>query len=176
MKINNPFQLALPALTTSNNKPDKAFLFSHPAHFFALGLGTGLSPKAPGTVGTVLGFLLFWLLSPLSPLLFWIALVLSALIGIWFCDKTGRDLGISDHGSIVWDEIVAFALVLAFAKPTAVDFIASFLLFRLFDIWKPFPIRYFDRTVKGGFGVMLDDLLAAGYAIVVLVLARNAIF
>jgi len=153
---------------TTSNKPTLRFLLSHPAHLLALGFGTGLSPKAPGTVGTLLGFPLFWLLSFLSPLWFWIALVSLAIVGIWICDKTGRDLGVSDHGGIVWDEIVAFAMVLAFAMPTISEFIAAFLLFRLFDIWKPFPIRYFDKNVKGGFGVMLDDLLAAVFAIVVL--------
>ncbi len=149
-------------------------MFSHPAHFIALGFGAGLSPKAPGTVGTLLGFPLFWLLSFLSPVLFWIALTLLFVIGIGVCNKTGYDLGVADHGAIVWDEVIAFALVLNFTPPALAWFIVAFGLFRLFDIWKPFPIGYFDRTIKNGFGVMLDDLLAAGYAIGVLMVINSS--
>ena len=148
--------------------PDGKFLIAHPAHFLALGFGAGLSPKAPGTVGTLLGFPLFYLLVQLPSVFLWVALLLLFIVGVLACERTGRDLGVSDHGSIVWDEVVAFALVLVFTPRTATGWAAAFVLFRLFDIWKPFPIAYFDRTVKGGFGVMLDDLLAAGYAIAVL--------
>lgn len=152
--------------------PDLRFLFSRPAHFFALGLGTGLSPKAPGTLGTLLGFPVHWLLTLLPVAGFWLALAVLFVVGVWICDVTGKALGVPDHGSIVWDEIAAFALVLAFTPAMPVWFVAAFALFRLFDIWKPLPIRYFDRTLKGGFGVMFDDLLAAGYAIVVLWVAQ----
>ena len=147
-------------------------MFSRPAHFFALGLGTGLSPKAPGTLGTLLGFPVHWLVTLLPAAGFWLALAVLFLVGVWICDVTGKALGVSDHGSIVWDEIVAFALVLAFTPAMPVWCVAAFALFRLFDIWKPFPIRHFDRTLKGGFGVMFDDLLAAGYAIAVLWVAQ----
>ncbi len=102
--------------------------------------------------------------------MFTAALILLFVIGIWACDKTGRDLGVSDHGAIVWDEVVAFAFVLDFAPHTMLWFATAFGLFRLFDIRKPFPIGYVDRTVKGGFGVMLDDLLAAVYAAIVLMI------
>jgi phosphatidylglycerophosphatase A len=124
-----------------------------------------LVPKAPGTFGTLAGFAVYWLLTWLPAPAFWPALLALFLLGIWICSVTGRALGVADHGAMVWDEIVAFALVLAFAPPTLAWWVAAFALFRLFDIWKPFPIRYFDRTVKGGFGVMFDDLLAAGYAV-----------
>lgn len=90
------------------------------------------------------------------------------LLGIPICTRTGRALGVSDHGSIVWDEIVAFMLVLEFTPLSWHWWLAAFILFRLFDIWKPFPIRQFDVRLKGGFGVMFDDLLAAGYAILAL--------
>jgi phosphatidylglycerophosphatase A len=161
-----------PALTTSNNNPDARFLLAKPAHILALGFGAGLAPRAPGTVGTLLGFLLFWplMIHPVTVQLAVLAVLFA--VGIWACERTGRDLGVSDHGSIVWDEIVAFALVLAFTPRTPVWFAVAFLLFRLFDIWKPWPISYVDRTVKGGFGVMLDDVLAAGYAIAVIALAQ----
>ncbi len=157
-----------------HNKPDLKLLFSHPAHFFSLGFGSGLSPAAPGTAGSLLAIPLFLVLAyflPLWPLL--AVVVLGFVVGIWFCDLTGKALGVSDHGGIVWDEIVAMWLILAFTPPTWLWFGIAFLLFRLFDIWKPFPIRYLDQHVKGGFGVMLDDLLAAGYALAALKLLEH---
>lgn len=147
-------------------KLDIRFLFSHPAHLFALGFGSGLVAKAPGTLGTLAGLPLFWLISgqALHLQLFIIAALF--IIGIYFCHKTGQDLGVADHGSMVWDEIVAIMLVLTFTPDSWFWWLLAFALFRLFDIWKPFPIREFDLKLKGGFGVMFDDLLAAIYAII----------
>jgi len=139
---------------------------SHPAHFLAFGFGSGLSPYAPGTAGTLVAFPLYFLLAHLvSQTALIIILLLAFVAGVWFCDKTGKALGVSDHGGIVWDEIIAFMLVLLFVPQTLFWFGAAFGLFRLFDIWKPFPIRYFDNTIKNGFGVMFDDLLAAIYVL-----------
>jgi len=150
--------------------PDLRFLFAHPAHLIAFGFGSGLAPKAPGTVGTVLGLPLFWLIavtaSSLSNQL--ILLVAAFLLGIWACSRTGRALGVADHGGMVWDEIVAFALVLLFTPAGWLWIATAFALFRLFDILKPWPIRLADTHLKNGFGVMFDDLLAAGYAIAVI--------
>lgn len=143
--------------------PKLKFLFSHPAHLVALGFGCGLSPKAPGTFGTLAAFPLFFLLPAHG--LAWLLLVLFFIGGIYVCDVTGKHLGVHDHGSMVWDEIVAMLLVLQFTSPSAINWLAAFLLFRLFDIWKPFPIRQFDAKLKGGFGVMFDDLLAAIYSL-----------
>ncbi len=147
-------------------QPDLKFLLQHPAHFIALGFGSGLAPKAPGTFGTLAGMPLAMLLFQLP--LTWQAPVLLALfgLGVWCCDKTGKALEVADHGSIVWDEIVAIMLVLAFTPMNWLWWLGAFLLFRLFDIWKPFPIRQLDAKFKNGFGVMLDDILAAIYAIV----------
>lgn len=89
-------------------------------------------------------------------------------VGIWACGVAGRALGVHDHGGIVWDEVAAFLMVLPFAPPSLLGFVLAFALFRLFDIWKPFPIGWLDSRVPGGFGVMLDDVLAAGYSILVL--------
>ena len=153
-------------MTTLVKSPNVQFLLQHPAHFFGLGFGSGLAPKAPGTFGTLVGYPLFWLISvyALSTQL----IIISALflIGIYFCGLTGKALGVSDHGGIVWDEIVAMMLVLAFTPNQWQWWLVAFLLFRLFDIWKPFPIRQFDAKLKNGFGVMFDDLLAAIYAII----------
>ena len=148
--------------------PDIKFLLAHPAHFFAQGFGSGLSPKAPGTFGTLMGLPLFWLIS--SYTLHTQLLIITALflLGIYFCHKTGQDLGLADHGSMVWDEIVAMMLVLTIAGNSWTLWLIAFLLFRLFDIWKPYPICYFDAKLKNGFGVMFDDLLAAIYTILVI--------
>lgn len=153
--------------------PSWRFLLAHPFHLVAFGFGTGLAPKAPGTVGTLLGFPLFWLVLALSPdLTNQLALLAAAFIaGIPVCARAGRALGVADHGGIVWDEVVAFALVLVFTPPGALWAAAAFGLFRLFDIVKPWPIRQFDARLKNGFGVMFDDLLAAGYAVACLQLA-----
>lgn len=148
--------------------PDARFLLQHPAHFLALGFGSGLAPKAPGTFGTLLALPLYPLLMPL-PLPLQLALIAALFaLGIPICQKAGEALGVSDHGSIVWDEIVAMLLVLAFTPPLWIWWLVAFALFRLFDIWKPAPIRQMDARLKGGLGVMLDDLLAAIYSIAAL--------
>lgn len=150
--------------------PDLRFLLAHPAHLIAFGFGSGLAPKAPGTVGTVLGLPLFWLIAVTSSSLSnqLILLVAAFLLGVWACNRTGRALGVADHGGMVWDEIVAFALVLLFTPAGWLWIATAFALFRLFDILKPWPIRLADTHLKNGFGVMFDDLLAAGYAIAVI--------
>jgi phosphatidylglycerophosphatase A len=163
--------------TTTSRAPDGRFLVAHPAHFIALGFGAGLAPRAPGTFGTLLGWAIFLVLYEwVAPL--WIAFLAIPLffLGVWACDKTGRDLGVQDHGSMVWDEVVAFLPLAALASASLAMQLVAFGLFRLFDIWKPFPIRYFERRLKGGFGVMFDDLIAACYAylvIIVLVVAAH---
>ena len=155
-------------MTTS--RPDLKFLFAHPAHLIAFGFGSGLAPKAPGTVGTLLGLPLFWLVMTAAPDLpnRLILLVAAFLLGVWACARTGRALGVADHGGMVWDEIVAFALVLLFTPVNWLWIALAFALFRLFDILKPWPIRFADTHLKNGFGVMFDDLLAAAYAIAVI--------
>jgi phosphatidylglycerophosphatase A len=150
-------------------RPDLRFLFAHPAHFIALGFGSGLSRVAPGTMGTLLAFPIFGFLHPrLSDGWFAILLVGLFLLGIVVSERTSRALGVHDHGGIVIDEIVACLLVL-YMIPTEPGWQAfGFLLFRVFDILKPLHIRMLDRTVKGGIGIMLDDLVAAFYALLVL--------
>lgn len=155
-------------MTTLPKQPNLAFLFAHPAHFLALGFGSGLAPKAPGTFGTIVGLPLFYLLSAYSLNVQLTIIASTFIIGIYFCDVAGKALGVSDHGSIVWDEIVAMMLVLTIAPTQWQWWLVAFCLFRLFDIWKPFPIRQCDAQLKGGFGVMFDDLLAAVYAMICL--------
>ena len=157
-------------------KPSWRFLFSHPAHLLAFGFGSGLARKAPGTFGTLVAFPMYWFLAPrLSDALFILVLIWAFAIGVWVCDRTGKALGAADHGGMVWDEIVAFMLVLFFTPPGFFWALLAFALFRFFDIVKPPPIRHFDRTWHGGLGVMFDDILAAGYTLLSLAFIRSAL-
>ena len=160
----------------SNTPPSIRFLFSHPAHLIACGFGSGLSPVASGTVGTLFAWLSFPLLSRWMNEAELIAFLVVCFIGgVLAAHKTGRDLGIVDHGAIVWDEIVPFWMVLVFCPPHWLWQTAAFFLFRFFDIVKPQPARYFDEKVKNGFGVMTDDLVAAGYTVFALAVLQFAL-
>jgi len=155
-------------------RPTPGFAFSHPAHAIALGFGAGLSPFAPGTVGTLVAWPLGWYASSVMPA----ALLAAAIaplfaLGVWACAVTGRDLGVADHRAMVWDEIVAFLLVLAIVPRTLGWQAAAFVLFRFFDIAKPAPIRALERRFHGGFGVMFDDLIAACYTVLALAVAKR---
>jgi len=151
--------------TTTSRAPDARFLVAHPAHFIALGFGVGLAPRAPGTFGTLLGWAMFLVMYEwLSPLVIAYLAIPLFFLGIWACDVTGRHLGVQDHGSMVWDEVVAFMPLAALASASLAMQLVAFGLFRLFDIWKPFPIRQFEKQLKGGFGVMFDDIVASAYA------------
>ena len=158
-------------------RPNAGFLLSHPAHFIALGFGTGLSPLAPGTVGTLLAFPLYALLARwLTPELLAGAIVGLFAIGVWACGRAGGDLGVADHGSMNWDEVVAFLLILVITPPGLGWQAFAFFAFRFFDVVKPPPIRYFDRTIKGGFGVMFDDIATAFYTLLAMAIAKQLFF
>jgi phosphatidylglycerophosphatase A len=158
-------------------RPRARFAFSHPAHFIALGFGAGLSPFAPGTVGTLVAIPLWWLVGgPGEPLLMGVAIAALFALGVWACGVTGRHLGVSDHGSMCWDEVVAFLLILAIVPEDPWWQAAAFFLFRAFDVVKPPPIRALEMRFKGGFGVMFDDLLAAGYTLLALAIAKRLFF
>ncbi len=160
-------------LVDTPHRPNLRFVYAHPAHAIAFAGGIGLAPFAPGTFGTLLAFPLFALLVATTGAVtqLFVFIVLFA-IGAWACQVTGRALGVSDHGGMVWDETVAFLLVLMFTPAGWAWQIAAFALFRFFDIVKPQPIRHFDSTLKNGFGVMFDDLLAAGYTMLLLAFAK----
>ena len=135
-------------------------IWRNPIHFLAFGFGSGAVPKAPGTAGTLVAMLIYLLLSPLG---FWMHVGLigvSFLLGIWLCGKTATDLGVHDHGGIVWDEFVGYWITMFMAPQAWFWPIVGFVLFRLLDIFKPWPIKWVDQQVKGGFGIMLDDVLA----------------
>jgi phosphatidylglycerophosphatase A len=142
--------------------PTWRFILTRPVYLLAFGFGTGLSPKAPGTVGTLVGYPLYFLLIKLLPFNLVLGVLgLLYLVGIWICDVAGKAVGVTDHPGIVLDEIVAMALVLCFSPRNIYGYLGAFLAFRLFDIFKPWPICLVDERMKNGHGVMLDDLLAA---------------
>jgi phosphatidylglycerophosphatase A len=157
-------------------RPSPGFVFSHPAHAIAFGFGAGLAPVAPGTAGTLLGWAIGWGLGSLHPALLPGVALVFFLAGLWACEVTGRDLGIADHGGMVWDEVAAFLLVLAIVPRDLAWQAAAFAAFRFFDIVKPPPIRALERRYGGGFGVMLDDLVAAAYAVLLLALVKRTFF
>jgi phosphatidylglycerophosphatase A len=154
-------------------RPRAAFAFSHPAHAVALGFGAGLAPFAPGTAGTLLGWVLGLALGFVPPAVALALIAAGFALGVWACALTGEHLGVHDHGAMVWDEIIAFLLVLAVVPATLAWQAAAFVLFRLFDIAKPPPIRWLERRYQGGFGVMLDDLVAAGFTLLVLAVVKR---
>ena len=139
----------------------------NPMHLIAFGFGTGFAPVAPGTVGTLLGIPLFLLLAPL-PLAYYLVVVAGLFaLGVWVCGRVSRDLGTHDHEGIVWDEIVGLLVALTAVPVEIPVLVAGFVLFRVVDVLKPWPIRWLDRRIGGGLGIMADDL-AAGVVVAVL--------
>ena len=155
---------------TAPQNPLERVTLRNPIHFLALGFGSGLLHPAPGTWGSLVGVIVGALfLSWLGAKTFFILTALCFFLGIWLCERTSHDMGVHDHGSIVWDEIVAVFLVLLAVPEVSLFWCAvAFVAFRLFDILKPYPIRYFDEKLTNGFGIMVDDILAAGYSILVI--------
>lgn len=139
-----------------------------PSGLLAFGFGSGLSPFAPGTMGTLVAIPFIFALKSLGDTGFWIVLSLSFLLGVVVCDHVSRKLGVHDHGGIVWDEMVGYWLSVAFVPMQWHWLLAAFFLFRFFDIYKPWPIRQLDRKVGGGFGIMIDDIIAGLFTMIVL--------
>jgi phosphatidylglycerophosphatase A len=160
-------------VTTRN--PAWSGLWRNPVHLAAFGFGAGLSPKAPGTAGTVVAIPLYLFLQHLSVPIYAVLLLIMTGAGIWLCGRTARDLGINDHPGIVWDEIVGFMLTMAAVPCTWLNIALGFALFRVLDIFKPWPIGWCDRNVKGGWGIMLDDLAAGLFAGILLHFAQPLI-
>ncbi len=143
-------------------------VWRNPIHFAAFGFGSGAAPVAPGTFGTVMGLALYLVLPTMTWPLYLLFLLAATLVGIWLCDQTTRDIGVHDHGGIVWDEFVGYWITMFLAPTGWLWIIVGFVLFRFFDIIKPWPIRWLDQHVKGGFGVMIDDVLAGVMALICL--------
>lgn len=147
-----------------------AFDLTQPVQFLALGFGSGLAPKAPGTFGTLAAIPVFFLLTMLmpTPLHYAVAVIIMGLAGIYICGKTADDVGVHDHPAIVWDEFVGFFITMFMVPVSWQSILLGFLLFRVFDILKPWPISYIDKKMTGGLGIMFDDVLAGVFALAIM--------
>lgn len=155
-------------MTTSVSEKLTPGILRDPGHLLSLGFGTGLAKKAPGTVGTLIGIPFFLLLAPLSLWQYICICLVFFVLGIYLCERTANFLGVHDHPGIVWDEVVGYMITMI-AIPTSFFWVViGFVLFRFFDIIKPWPINWIDRRVSGGFGIMLDDVIAALYALLII--------
>ena len=165
-------------LANLKEKPTFIWLLRHPVCFLAFGFGSGLAPKIPGTVGTLVALPLAFLFY-LTGLSSWVLALLCIplfVVGISICAKSSDLLGVADYGGIVWDEIVAMLLILSFVPLNWSAWLLAYILFRFFDMLKPWPISYFDRTVHGGLGIMLDDLIAVVPTLLVFYLSYSIIW
>ena len=168
-------------MTNSNNQEQgssdtqselpKPRVFTNPVQFLAFGFGSGLVPRGPGTAGTLMAVPLFLLAADWQLPVYTAVLVLAAVLGIWICGAASRQLGVHDHGGIVWDEFVGFWITMWAVPVSWTWIIAGFLVFRVFDILKPWPISVLDKNVKGGFGIMIDDVVAGVMACLTLHIA-----
>ena len=157
-------------------RPEASEILGSPVHLIAFGLGTGLMPKGPGTAGTVVGIPLFLAMMGLGLPLFAAITAVLAIFGCWVCGESARRLGVHDYGGIVFDEIVGYLIAAAPLLPALAlnrhglwaGLAAAFVLFRIFDIWKPWPISWLDARLHGGVGIMVDDLVAGLFAALVL--------
>ena len=152
-------------------KPD----IRNPIHLIAAGFGSGLAPRAPGTFGTLAALIPWWPLHFLPPLYYWLVVAIAFVAGIYCCGRTARDMGVHDHGTIVWDEFIGVWIALAWLPTSGAWIIAGFILFRLLDIWKPWSISWLDRHVQGGLGIIIDDVLAGFFTLAILQIARALI-
>ncbi len=150
-----------PKITDLNRK-----VMTNPVHFLAFGFGSGLAPFAPGTFGTLMAIPLYLLMIHLSLASYLILVAIVCVAGIWICDKSSKLLGVHDHGGIVWDEFAGFFITMIAAPAGWLWILIGFALFRLFDIWKPWPISLLDKKVEGGLGIMVDDIVAGVYALI----------
>jgi len=148
------------------SKSTENFRITNPIHFLALGFGSGLLPKAPGTFGTLAAIPLYLLLTPSSMSIYLTVVIAMSIAGIYICGKAAEDAGVHDHGAIVWDEIVGFLITMFLIPLSWQSVIVGFVLFRIFDIFKPWPISFIDKNIHGGLGIMLDDVIAGFAALV----------
>jgi len=155
-------------MITSQVKPTFAELIKRPVCFLGLGFGTGLAPKAPGTFGTVAAIPIYWLMQGLSLTAYLVITLIAFIVGIWICQKSADWLGKDDPSAVVWDEIVGY-LIAMIAAPTGWTWmLVGFVLFRLFDIRKPWPISWFDKNLHGGLGIMVDDVIAGVFTLLLI--------
>jgi len=148
--------------------PLPSSIWTDPLLLLACGLGSGAARFAPGTFGTLAAIPLYWFMQPLPLLYYAVLTVVLFIIGVGLCGYAARKLGVHDHPGIVWDEVVGYLITMFMAPAGIIWIVIGFVLFRLFDIWKPWPIAWVDAKVAGGFGIMIDDVLAGIYAAILL--------
>ena len=153
---------------TSSERVSARLVFGSPVLFLAFGFGAGLSPVAPGTIGTAMAIPLFLIIKPLSAIVYWGVTGVLLVVGLWICEASNRLLPQRDHSGIVWDEMIGFLVAMGFAKAEWIWIALGFLLFRCFDIIKFWPASLIDRRFHGGIGIMLDDVVAGLYTMMVL--------
>ena len=159
--------------TSADQRALRKIVFGSPSGFLAFGFGSGLSPFAPGTMGTLVAVPFIFALRSLNEAVFWLALLLLFALGVYLCGHVSRKLGVHDHGGIVWDEMLGYWLSAALVPLQWPWLLAAFLLFRFFDILKPWPIRQLDKKVSGGFGIMIDDVVAALFTLIILAVIQG---
>jgi len=155
-------------LASKTNKTIPPALLLDPRHFLSLGFGSGLAPLAPGTFGTLAAVPVYWMMSTLALEIYLIITLLAFLLGIYLCGFTSRRLGVHDHSGIVWDEVVGYLITMIAVPVSWTWMLAGFILFRFFDVLKPWPIRWADKRLHGGFGIMFDDVLAGIFSLLAL--------
>jgi len=134
---------------------------SKPWHLLAVGFGSGLSPIMPGTAGSIAAIPFWWLMTFLPLQIYSLLVLIGISVGVYLCHRTAKDMGVHDHGSIVWDEFIGMWITLMAIPAMSWQWVlAGFVIFRIFDMWKPWPIRWFDQNVHGGMGIMVDDIIA----------------
>jgi len=151
-----------------NSHTPVVFDLKQPVQFLALGFGSGLAPKAPGTFGTAAAIPLYMLLTMLTPLHYLIVVILMSIVGVYICGKAANDVGVHDHPAIVWDEFVGYFITMFMIPMSWQSILVGFLLFRVFDILKPWPISFIDKKMSGGAGVMFDDILAGLFSLFIM--------
>jgi len=148
-------------LTLNKDVAKSRLRMANPWHLLATGFGSGLSPIMPGTAGSIAAIPFWWLMTLLPLQLYSLLVLIGISVGVYLCHRTARDMGVHDHGSIVWDEFIGMWITLMAIPAMSWQWVlASFVIFRIFDMWKPWPIRWFDRNVHGGMGIMVDDIIA----------------
>ena len=156
-------------MITKDKDKDKAiFNLSNPVQFLALGFGSGLAPKAPGTFGTLAAIPIYLLLTLLTPFHYALMVLIMSIAGIYICGKAAADVGVHDHGAIVWDEFVGFFITMFMVPVSWQSILLGFILFRFFDILKPWPISFIDKKMTGGLGIMFDDIIAGLFALIIM--------
>lgn len=156
-----------------NKTSNVRFTLSNPIQFLALGFGSGLAPKAPGTFGTLAAIPLYLLMSGLSPLVYGLITLFFGVVGIYICGYCAKAVNVHDHPAIVWDEVVGYLITMFMVPVSMTNIVLGFMLFRVFDIVKPWPISLLDKKVKGGFGIMIDDVVAGFMALACLLVINT---